>query len=102
MHAGDLAPVGGRQTGLLEQLPASAVERAFARRDAALGDLPGIGVERVTVLADEQDAAVVIEHQHAGREVLEMDDAVDPGLAVRAGHLVVPDRDPRVVVGDAA
>ena len=100
MRAGDLAPVGGGDTGLLEQLAPGAVERALARRDAALGDLPRVVVEGVAVLADEQDPVVVVDRQDAGREVREMDDAVDPGRAVRAGHLVVPDGDPRVLVGD--
>src|SRR5688572_6345104 len=31
-----------------------------------------------------------------------MHDTVDPGIAVRAGHLVVPHGDPRVLIGDAA
>ena len=54
------------------------------------------------MLADEQDAVVFVEHEDAGGEVLEMDDAVDPGLTIRAGHLVVPDGDPGVLVGDPA
>ncbi len=53
------------------------------------------------MLPDEDDAVVVIEGDDAGGEVLEVDDAVDAGAAVRAGHLVVPDGDPRVLVRDA-
>ena len=54
------------------------------------------------MLADEQDAIRVVEREHAGRQVGEMDDAVDAGRAVGPGHLVVPDRDPGVLVGDRA
>ena len=55
------------------------------------------------MLADEQDDPVVgVEGDHAGREVREVDDAVDPGGSVGPRDLVVPDRDPRVLVGDAS
>ena len=101
MEACQLAPLGGLDAGLLEQLAAGAVEGGLAGRDAALGDLPGIGVEGVAVLADEEDAVGVIECEHAGRQVGEMDDAVDARGAVGPGHLVVPDGDPGVLVGDA-
>ena len=53
------------------------------------------------MLADEDDAVLVIDGDDAGGEVREMHDAVDPGPAVRPGDLVVPDGDPRVLVGDA-
>ena len=56
----------------------------------------------IPMLADEDDPVVVVDRDDAGREVGEMHDAVDPGVAVGAGHLVVPDGDPRVLVGDAA
>ena len=95
MDPGELAPVVGLDAGLLAQLAPRAVERALAGGHAALGDLPRVGVERVAMLADEQHAVVVVEGEDAGRQVREMDHAVDPGAAVGPGHLVVPDRDPR-------
>ncbi len=52
------------------------------------------------MLPDEEDPIGVVEDDDAGREVGEMDHAVDPGGAVRTSHLVVPDRDPGVLVGD--
>ena len=53
------------------------------------------------MLADEQDPILIVEDDHADRQVGEVDEAVDPGLAVRAGDLVVPDGDPGVLVGDS-
>ena len=79
-------PVSSRSS---RRAPSSA---RLAGGDAALRDLPRVGVERVAVLADEQDPVVVVEDEHAGRQVREVDDAVDAGRAVRAGHLVVPER----------
>ena len=65
---------------------------------APLGDLPGIAVERVAVLADEPDAPVVVDGQDADGPVLEVDDAVDPRLAVGPDDLVLADGDPGVLV----
>ena len=70
-------------------------------RDAALGDLPGVRIERVAVLADEQDPVVIVEDDDARGEVREVDDAVDARAAVGPVDLVVPDRDPGVLVRDA-
>ena len=53
------------------------------------------------MLTDEKDPIVVIDGQHAGRQVGEMDDAIDSRGAVGPGHLVVPDGDPGVLVADA-
>ena len=91
-----------RHPGLLDELAPGTLERRLARGHAALRDLPGVLVERVAVLPDEEDPVLVVEDEDAGREVGEVDDAVDARLAVRPGDLVVPDRDPRVLVGDAA
>src|SRR5262249_54905755 len=55
-------------------------------------------VERVAVLADQQDPVVRVQHDHARGEVREVDQPVDAGGAVRAGDDVVPDRDPVVLV----
>src|SRR5688572_5360823 len=51
------------------------------------------------MLSDEQHAILVVDREHADGEVREMDDPVDPGRAVGPGDFVVPDRDPRVLVG---
>ena len=99
---GQLAPVRGGHPGLLDELAPGTLERRLTRGHAALRDLPGVLVERVAVLPDEEDAVLVVEDQDACREVGEVDDAVDARLAVRPGDLVVPDRDPGVLVGDAA
>ena len=69
---------------------------------AAFGDLPRLVLQGIPVLADQDDSIVVVDRHDADREVGEMHDAVDPGVAVGAGHLVVPHGDPRVLVGDAA
>jgi hypothetical protein len=53
------------------------------------------------VLADEQDAIVLVEDDDPGRQVREVDDAVDPGAAVRPIDLVVPEGDPRVRIADS-
>ena len=74
---------------------------ASAGAHAALRDLPRHRVERVAVLADEEDAIVLVEDDDARGEVREVDDAVDAGAAVGPGDLVVPDRDPGVLVGRA-
>ncbi len=52
------------------------------------------------MLSDEHDPVVVVEGDHAGRQIAEMDDAVDAGAAVRARDLVVPHGDPGVLVRD--
>ena len=52
---------------------------------AALRDLPRVLVERVAVLPDEQDPVLVVEDQDAGREVGEVDDAVDARARRPAG-----------------
>ena len=72
----------------------------FALRCAAFGDLPRVVVQGVAVLADEHDAVVVVDSDDADGRVGEMDDPLDPGAAVGPGDLVVPDRDPGVLVGD--
>ena len=65
---GQLDPFRGLDTGLLSQLPADTVERRLRGRHAALRDLPRPGVERVAVLADQQDAIVLVEdHDPAAR-----------------------------------
>ena len=70
--------------GLLAQLAPGAVERLLAGRHAALGDLPRQRVERVAVLADEEDPVALVEDDDAGREVREVDDAVDARRRRRA------------------
>ena len=52
--AGELVPLGGIDAGLLAKLALGADERVLAVGDAAFGDLPGVVVEGVAVLADEQ------------------------------------------------
>ncbi len=54
------------------------------------------------MLSDEDDPIVRVQGDDADREVLEVHDAVDPGAAVGSIDLVVPDGDPRVLVGGAA
>ena len=54
------------------------------------------------MLADEHDAIVRIEDDDARRQVVEVDDAVDPRTAVGPRDLVVPHGDPGVLVGDPA
>ena len=51
------------------------------------------------MLADEEDAIVVVEDDDADRQVREVDDAVDAVAAVGPVDLVVPDGDPGVRVG---
>ena len=53
------------------------------------------------MLADERDAILRVDGHDADGQVGEMDEAVDAGIAVRADHVVVPDGDPWVLVGDA-
>ena len=101
VDAGELAPVARLDARLLAELAFRAVERGLAGGHAALRDLPRVGIERVAMLPDEQDAVVVVEDEDARREVREMDDAVDARRAVGAGHIVVPEGEPRVLVGDA-
>ena len=95
-HASASKPVSSASS---RRAPAS---RRLVRRGSALGDLPAVGVQRVAVLADQQDAAVVRHGHDAHRQVPEVDDPVDPGAAVRPVHLVVEDLDPRVGVGGLA
>ena len=76
--------------------------RSSSGRDAALGDLPGVAIERVAVLADEDDPVLVVDRDDADGPGPEVDDAVDARLAVGPGDLVVVDLDPGVLVGEAA
>lgn len=92
MEPEQLPPVGRLDSGLLPQLAPGAVERRFAGRYAALGNLPGVCVEGVAMLADEQDEVVRIEDDDPGCRAGEMDDAVDARAAVGPVDLVVPDR----------
>ncbi len=54
------------------------------------------------MLTDERHAVLAVDDDDAGRDVREVDDAVDPRLAIGPGDLVVPDGEPRVLVGDPA
>ena len=54
------------------------------------------------MLPDQSDAILGIDGDDPGRDVLEVDDAVDPRLPVGPDDLVVPDRQPRVLIGDPA
>ena len=58
-----------------------------------------MAVEGVPMLADEEDPVELVENQDARRQVGEVDDAIDPGQTIRPDHLVMPDRDPRVLIG---
>ena len=84
LDAGELAPLGRLEAGLLAELALRAVERVLAVRHAALRDLPRVAVERVAVLPDQDDPVLVVDRDDAGGDVREVDDAVDPGAAVRA------------------
>ena len=75
----------GDQAGLLAELAAGRLLGRLVAVAAPFGDLPGIAVERVAVLADEPDAPVVVDGQHADGVVLEVDDAVDARAGRRAG-----------------
>ena len=97
----DLAPRRRLEPGLLPELALRPVQRRLAGRHAALGDLPRPRVQRVAVLPDERRPVLVVEDHHARGEIREVDDAVDARAAVGSRHLVVPDGDPRVLVGDA-
>ena len=79
---------------------AGSHRRRLPGRHAALGDLPRHRVEGVAVLAHEQDAIGLIEHDDARGEVCVVDDPVDARTAVRPGDDVVPDGDPVVLVGE--
>jgi regulator of RNase E activity RraA len=52
------------------------------------------------MLSDEQNSIGIIQCEHARREIGEVDDAVDPWGAIWSGDLVMPDRDPCVLVRD--
>jgi hypothetical protein len=66
-------------------------------RATALRYLPRVPFERVAVLADEVDVAV-LDGQDADGGVLVMDDSVDAGVAVGPDYLVLADGDPVVLV----
>jgi hypothetical protein len=53
------------------------------------------------MLSDQHDAVLIVEGHDAGRQIPEVDDAVDAGTAVGSRDLVVPDGDPWVLIGDA-
>ena len=102
MESEEFTPVVGLDARLLPELAPCTGEGRFAGWHATLGDLPGVAVEGVSVLADQHDPIVAVEDDHADRDIGEVDDAVDPGAAVRSVDLIVPDRDPRVRVLDLA
>ena len=62
---GDLPPLARAHPGLLLQLAPDPVERILVRGHAAFGDLPGVGVQGVAVLTDEQQPVGIVEHDHA-------------------------------------
>src|SRR5262249_39331021 len=80
------------------ELAPGGLLRGLALVTAPLGDLPRIDPERVAVLADEPDAALLVDGQDADGGVLEVDDAGDAGLAVGANDLGLADGDPAVLV----
>ena len=91
------APVPGFQPGLLPQLALGGAQGLLALGAAAFGDLPGVAFEWVAVLADEVGVAV-FDRQDADGDVLVVDHAVDPRLAVRAHDPILAHRDPGVLV----
>src|SRR5918996_1644102 len=92
-----LAPIGSLEAGLLAKLALHALQGSLPRSHAAFRDLPGVTAERVAMLPDQHDPVVIVEGDHARGKILEMNDAVDAGVAVGSGAIVVPDRDPRVL-----
>ena len=59
-------------------------------------------VHGVAELPHEQHPIARVERHYTDRQMPEMDDAVDAGLAVRPDHVVVEDFDPGVFVCDPA
>ena len=102
VHPSQLLPGRGLHTGLLAEFASDTIEGRLAIGHATFGDLPRGLVHGVAVLPDEDDPVLRIDRDHAGRQVRKMDDAIDPRAPVRPIDLVMPDGDPRVLVGDAA
>jgi hypothetical protein len=63
--APDLDPRACLDAGLLAELATNPVKRFLVRADAALWDLPRVGIQRVAVLADEQQPLGIVEDDHA-------------------------------------
>ena len=85
-ESGQLAPGPGRVPGFLGELASGAFERILIEGAPALRDLPGVSIQRVPVLAHQQDAVVGVERDHADGAAPEMHHAVDPRLTVRPGR----------------
>jgi hypothetical protein len=54
------------------------------------------------MLADKQDAILLVEGEDPDGSTGEVHDAVDAGRAVGPDDVVVPDSQPRILVGDPA
>ena len=87
-----------RDAALFLKFPLRGFESRHAGRPAALGYLPAVRSKRKSILTHKNHVAVVIDRDNANRVVLEMDDAIDPGLARGIQHLVVVHTNPRIVV----
>ena len=95
-----LKPMVGGQAGLLAQLASGRLESRLTLRTAPLRDLPGVAVERQTVLPDQPGLAAIVDGQYADGAVAEMDDPVDAWLAVWSDHLLMCQADPGIFIDD--
>jgi hypothetical protein len=95
-------PGAGLEARLFEQFALRGLERRFSLRPSALRDLPGITIERISVLPDEMGIALLIDWEHTDRAVLELDDAVDAGMTIRPDDLILTNVNPGIVIDGPA
>jgi hypothetical protein len=85
------------KTGLFFEFALCRAERVFAFPAAAFGYLPRIPFERVTILPHQIDE-IIFDREHTDGDVPEMNDTINPSLAVRLDDSVFPNTDPVVLV----
>src|SRR4051794_2241653 len=92
----------GRHPRLFPQLADRGLLGGLVPVAPPFGDLPGVAVDRVAVLPDEPHPPLSVDGQDTHRPALEMDDPVNPRLAVGTEDPVLAERDPGVLINLAA
>ena len=98
MQLAEVVPAAGLDAGLLQQLALGALQRVHVLGAPALGDLPGVVVERVAELADQVGLTVAADRHDTDGVVLELDHAVDARLVIGTDHLVLAHTDPGIAI----
>lgn len=84
---------------LFQKLAACGIARCFARRAAALGNLPLVAFMAVAPLSDKPGVAFAIDRDDANSAVLVFDDAIDALAPARLDDLILTYSNPRIRVG---